>query len=139
MADGKDKMVDLGANQTNPYEAKPQDFKNGGDKDAVSKQNGPHGMAEGKDAMATLAVNQCGPRHIQDGGPGAAGSGTPSIWGKEAGIGSIMQNSGEGDGQSSVSAPESVNLMTGHIEVAGYSQTPIKEVPEKDVKIQPRN
>lgn len=70
MADGKDKLVDLAMNQTNPYDAKASDFK------AMGPAMGKAGMAEGMDKLIMDSVNQCGPRHTEDGGIGS-GAGTP--------------------------------------------------------------
>lgn len=136
-----DEMVKQTIQQVDTYHAKPSEFpiKGGGGGKSVSDQSsGGHGSSSGHDEMTHAS---CGPRHLQDGGPGASGAGTPSIWGHEASVGPIEKNSGEGgsDGLSTVSTPETVNLVTGHIEVAGYSATPVHETPEKHTPIPPRN
>lgn len=130
----KDEMVKQTGSQVDNYDVKPTQFP-------VKSKTGAHGSSSGKDQMVVQSGNQGYPRHNQDGCCGPKGSGTPSIWGNEASIGPIQKNGGESDTSNltAVSIPCSVNLVSGHIEAKGYSQTPVKEVPQGDVTIQPRN
>ena len=128
--------------QVDTYHVKGSDFPVS-NVAAATGQSGAHGTAEGANALAAQSENQCGPRHIEDGGPGSKGSGTPTTWesgGRSAKVSSafpIKKNSGESEsgGTSSVGASESVNLSTGLVEAKGYSSTRVKETPEKKVSI----
>jgi|HubBroStandDraft_1064217.scaffolds.fasta_scaffold46725_2 hypothetical protein len=132
---GKDDLVPQSPMQHDPYKAKPGDFPVT-EVEEFTGQGGPHGKAEGANELASYSVNQCGPRHIEDSGPGS-GSGTPTSWesgGRAAGVKSafpIKVNKGESNQEGGeISIAESINLSTGHIEAKGYSQTRVKEVPE---------
>jgi len=118
MANGKDELVSLGANQTNPYDAKASDFKSPGGR--------KHGEAEGQNALVPQNENQDGPRNAED-----DGDMTPSVWGK----GGKQFPVGRADsGSTSVSIPESVDLATGKIS-GGHKVTRVGEVPDKLVSI----
>ncbi len=141
MSNEKDQMVKQGIQQVDNYHAKPSEFPikgGGGGKSVGGQEAGGHGSSQGHNEMTKAS---CSPRHLQDGGPGASGAGTPSIWGHEASIGPIEKNNGEGgsDGLSSISTPETVDFVSGKIRVAGYSETPVHETPEKNTPIPPRN
>jgi hypothetical protein len=137
---GKDDLVPLTPMQHDPYKAKPENWPVK-DVDSGDGQSGSHGTAVGANALASLSENQCGPRHIEDSGPGPKGSGTPTGWesgGRSAKIASnfpIQTNKGEANqegGETSIS--EFVDLKTGYIG-AGTSRTRVQEVPEKSVSI----
>jgi hypothetical protein len=137
----KDNLVPLQPMQHDPYRAKPEDFPVK-DVDDATGQSGAHGTAEGQDTLASLSENQCGPRHIEDGGPGSSGAGTPTSWesgGRAARVASnfpVTRNTGEANQQGGeISIAESVNLKTGLIEAAGYKPTRMKETEEKRVSI----
>lgn len=68
MQDGSNKLVSLGKNQTNPYDAKGSDFKAKVPAEGTGDAN--------QDKMVTESANQCGPRHTED-GAGEAGYGKP--------------------------------------------------------------
>lgn len=107
MADGKDKLVDLATNQTNPYDAKASDFK------AMGPSMGKAGMAEGQDKLITDSVNQCGPRHTEDGGVGG-GAGTPVPTDRSRVIASNFKPmANDGETGTSVSLPASVDFSSG--------------------------
>lgn len=138
---GKDELVPLTPMQHDPYKAKGSDFPVTSVA-AATGQSGAHGKAEGMDMLASQSVNQCGPRHIEDSGPGAKGSGTPTSWesgGRAAGVKSafpIRTNDGEATQEGGeVAISESVNLHTGMVEAKGYGSTRVKETPEKKVSI----
>jgi hypothetical protein len=139
-----DQLVSQTPMQHDPYKARGEDFPVKEVDDATG-QGGPHGTAEGANMLASYSVNQCGPRHVEDSGPGKHGSGTPTDWesgGRAAVVARnfpIKQNKGESNeegGETSVA--EYVNLQTGAIEAKGYSETRVKEVPEAKVKIPSR-
>jgi hypothetical protein len=138
---GKDDLVPLTPMQHDPYKAKGTDWPVA-DVDEATGQGGAHGTAEGANMLASYSENQCGPRHIEDGGPGSSGAGTPSDWnsgGRAARVASnfpIKTNKGEANQVGGeISIPESINLATGMIEAKGYKQTRVKEVPEALVSI----
>lgn len=137
----KDDLVPLTPMQHDPYRAKPSDFPVKEVAEATG-QSGAHGTAEGQDMLASLSENQCSPRHIEDGGPGSSGAGTPTSWesgGRAARIASnfpITRNTGEANQQGGeTSIAERVNLSTGMVEAEGYKATRVKETPEKKVHI----
>ncbi len=137
----KDDLVPLTPMQHDPYKAKPSDWPVK-DVDDWTGQSGPHGKAEGQDTLASLSMNQCGPRHVEDSGPGPKGSGTPTSWesgGRAATVAAnfpIATNKGEANMEGGeIAIAEEVNLKTGYIEAKGYGATRVKEVPEKKVKI----
>jgi hypothetical protein len=138
---GKDDLVPMTPMQFDPYKTKGSDFPVA-DVDDATGQSGAHGTAEGTDMLASQSENQCGPRHLEDGGPGPKGSGSPTSWesggrsGKIASAFPVRVNKGEANQEGGeISIPESVNLATGMIEAKGYSQTRVKEVPEGKASI----
>lgn len=93
MVDGKDELVTLGTNQTNPYDAKASEFKAGGP--SVGAEGA--GMSE-QDKMVMLSETQEGPRHNEDEGKGK-GYGTPTPTDRSAKVSAgfkEMKNSNEG-------------------------------------------
>jgi hypothetical protein len=138
---GKDQMVPMTPMQFDPYKTKGSDFPVT-DVDEGTGQGGAHGTAEGTDMLASQSENQCGPRHLEDGGPGPKGSGTPTSWesggrsGKIASAFPVRVSKGEANQEGGeTSIPESVNLATGMIEAKGYKATKVGEVHEGKVSI----
>lgn len=143
MADSKNDLVSQTPMQHDPYRAKPSDFPVSGSDKLDGQGSGAHGFSSGKDELAKQSPNQIGPRHVEDGGPGPKGSGTPTSWqsgGRSGTVASnfpVGKNSGESNsGASSLSISESINLQTGKIQ--GPSQTRVGEVPESKVHIPSR-
>ena len=139
MADKKDSLVSQGHDQVDNYMVKPSDFPVK-PVTAFTGQSGGHGMAEGKDQLVADSENQCGPRHVEDEGPGSHGAGTPSGWSSGGRSGKVASNfpvskGGAGEGGTSVNSPYSVNLMTGEFECSGYSKTKVGEIGQHDVHI----
>lgn len=138
---GHDDLVPLTPMQHDPYRAKASDFPVGA-VDAATGQGGAHGKAEGMDMLASQSENQCGPRHLEDSGPGPKGSGTPTGWesgGRSAKIASafpIRTSGGEAMAEGGeIAIAEFVDLKTGMIGAKGYGSTRVKEVQEKKVSI----
>jgi len=115
---GKDELVNIGANQTNPYDAKASDFKSPGGKKA--------GSSEGHNDLLEQGGNQEGPRNAED-----DGDMTPSVWGKG---GKQFPVGRANEGSTSVAIPETVGLATGKIG-GGHKVTKMDEVPDKLVSI----
>jgi hypothetical protein len=141
-----DSLVSIGANQTNPYNAKASDFPAGHAVEAV------HGQSSGaeklnsetaeKDTLAMQGENQIGPGYLEDEGPGASGAGTPSGWnvggraGKIASAFPVQANRGEAVASGTETAlAEGVDLQTGKVTSKGYGATRVGEVPEDKVSI----
>ena len=135
---GKDELVPLTPMQHDPYKVKGSDFPVSG-VDAATGQSGAQGKAEGQDMLAAQSENQCGPRFLEDGGPGPKGSGTPTGWesgGRSAKIAAAFPvKTASGEAGTSVSMAESVDLKTGMISAKGYSATRVGETPEQKVSI----
>ena len=103
--DGKNSLVSQTENQTDPGDAKPGDFP--------AKGGMKHGqMAEGANQLSNAP--DC-PRTLEDGGWGASGVGTPSVWGKGGGHFKVETNKGESSegSPSKVSVKYSVDLKSG--------------------------
>lgn len=95
-------LVNLGANQTNPYDAKASDFKVA----SSDKQT-----SSGKDQMVDCCDS---PRHTEDGGPGANGYGTPVPSDRGAKVAAAFKvGQNDGGGGTSMSSPVSVDFVTG--------------------------
>lgn len=123
----KDSLVSQSEAQHNPYLAKPSDFP--------ASSVGKAGMAEGQNQLVGQSEKQGSPRHVEDGGPGSHGAGTPSEWGK----GGTQFKVSKGENPStSLSEGCSVDLKTGQIEVSGYSRTRVGEVADPRVSIPSR-
>lgn len=93
-------LVNLGANQTNPYDAKASDFKVA----SSDKQT-----SSGKDQMVDCCDS---PRHTEDGGPGA-GYGTPVPGDRGAKVAAAFKVGQNDGGSTSVSSPVSVDFVDG--------------------------
>jgi len=138
----KDRLMSWTENQKDPYRAKPEDFKDG------HKVEARHGQSSGaeelnsdtpqKNKLAMLEENQCGPRYVEDDGPGEAGSGTPVPGDRNARVAAnfkIEQNDVESEGDTGeIGIGTMVDLQTGAIE-GGHKQTRVGEVPEDSVTI----
>lgn len=138
----KDKLVEYSVGQKDPYRAKASEFP-------VNQVNEAHGQGEsgaatwenrnggGKDKLAEYTENQCGPRHVEDDGPGSSGAGTPvgpDRSSRVASAFSIGMSKGESESRGGqISVAESVNLMTGKIE--GPNSTSIGSVPDHNVTL----
>lgn len=140
----KDELVPQTVGQKDPYSAKGSDWPDGkskGDVRTGQTSGATHESpdAGGKDMLAEYTQNQCGPRHVEDDGPGEKGSGTPVPVDRAARVSSafpIETNKGESDiSGMKVNLPETINLSTGMIECAGYSKTRVGEVPQSNVTI----
>jgi|SRR5581483_3683504 len=137
----KDQLVSIGSKQGNPYDAKGSDFSVKRVAPKHGQGAGEAGSKSGDNELARLAENQEGVRHVEDGGRGPHGSGTPSGWvdGNRskhvAAAFPIEVNRGESNSEGGeIGIPESVSLHTGHIE-GGSKQTKVKEVPQYNVRI----
>jgi hypothetical protein len=104
-------LVEMNQNQLYPRMAKPEDFY----------KAPPAPMPSTGDALYKMPEAQEMPRCTQDGGMGASGAGTPSVWGEVKGL-SSMQNHGE-EG-TSVSASTGVDFKTGMHSMAGSDPLP---------------
>lgn len=96
-------LVDLGANQTNPYDAKASEFKVAGG--SSDKQN-----SSGKDMMVDCCDS---PRHTEDDGCGANGYGTPVPSDRGAKVAAAFKVGQNDGGSTSMSSPVSVDFVTG--------------------------
>jgi hypothetical protein len=94
-------LIALGGNLENPRDSKPSDYS------AVGP-SGAAGTSSGAGQLVKQTFNQEGPRHSSDGGEN-----TPSNWGEAGKEYSVGRAS---EGSTSISIPESVNLITGHVE-----------------------
>lgn len=86
---GKDELVSLGKNQTNPYDAKGSDWK--------VKVPAEGSGEEGMDMLLKQTDTQMGPRHTEDDGEGK-GYGTPVPTDRSAKVSAnfkVMSNSNE--------------------------------------------
>jgi len=87
---GKDQLVSLGKNQTNPYDAKGSDWK--------VKVPAEGSGEEGMDQLLKQSETQTGPRHTEDDGQGK-GYGTPVPTDRSAKVSAnfkVSGNSNEG-------------------------------------------
>lgn len=110
-----DAMVEQSIQQKEPARARASDFSV---KSVAAKhgQSGVHGTAEGGEQLVMLSENQCGPRHAEDGGEGESGAGTPAGQDRGATVAKnfpIEMNKGEGEGATSLSIKDSVDLKDG--------------------------
>lgn len=79
-------LVEMNKNQEYPRMAKPEDFG----------PTPPAPTDNGDSKLEPLKPQQEMTRHVQDGGPGKSGAGTPSVWGKADGMTSSQNHSEEG-------------------------------------------
>lgn len=141
MAD-MDSLVPQGEMQKDPYRAKGSDFPVKS-VSAFTGQSGSHGTAEGKDQLVADSENQCGPRHVEDDGPGSSGAGTPTGWQSGSRSGRVASNfsvskNGAGEGGTGMDAGVSVDLATGKITASGYKSTKVGEVGDRHAHIPSR-
>lgn len=131
MSDAKDSLIDLGKSQADPYHATGSDFP-------VSS-GAAAGSSQGHNQLIEDSTNQCGPRYIEDSGPGESGAGTPTDWqsgGRAGHVSSnfkVSQSSAEQGTGSAFSL--SVNLQDGTIDSKSYKATKVKEVADPNVHI----
>lgn len=124
----QDQLVPLTAPEMDTYRVRGDDFPYSGGKGVGDKP--------GHDELVKESELQEYPRYNADDGPGESGAGTPSTWGKEGKGFEVSRNKGEGSvAAKDVSIPESVNMVTGKLECAGYKETVVDEVPEASVSI----
>lgn len=137
---GKDSLIPLLPMQQDPYRARPDDFPIN-EVDEFTKQGGAIGAASGKDDLAKLNLQQQGPRHVEDGGPGSSGAGTPTEWnsgGRSARVAAafpITRGAGESNSKGGqVGIEEYVDLQTGYVR-GGSTPTRVGEITQHDLKI----
>jgi hypothetical protein len=139
---GYNELIGIDGNQQDPYRAKGSDWPDG-----KTSADAGHGQGSGadyespnggeKNRLIDDSQNQCGPRFIEDDGPGQYGSGTPVPGNRAARVAanfSIDRNDGESrsdGGESGI--PQSIDLQTGYI--VGGDQTVVREVPQFNVSI----
>lgn len=125
---GKDQLVNLGMNQGSPRNAVASDFPDGKTSASVGTGQGSNSDYEG---LVPQNKNQEGPQHTEDG----TSSTNDSMDEKASAVGAnfkVSTNSGESSNKAvTPSIPESVDLLSGDITSSGYSQTRVKEVPDK--------
>lgn len=139
----KNELITVDGAHQDPYKAKGSDFEDGKTSaDAGHGQGGgaTHESPNGgfKDMLVRDSENQCGPRHAEDDGAGAHGSGTPVPGDRGARVAAnfpVKTNDGESrlDSPSKSGIPQYLNLQKGCIE--GGAQTVVGEVPQFNVTI----
>lgn len=130
----QDKLIEQYPTQMDPYRVRGTDFPNKGGSGA--------GPKPGHDDLLSESELQTGPRHNEDAGAGEGGYGTPTQWnsgGRSPKVSAgfpVSKNKGEDDEPStSVSIPESVDLISGKLTCSGYKETPADETPQANVSI----